>query len=33
VARRRLGIRSDIERHPDELCPHVKFDWTTYFEK
>jgi hypothetical protein len=32
VARRRLGIRSDIERNPDEICPHVEFDWTSYFE-
>jgi hypothetical protein len=30
VARRRLGIRSDIERNPGEICPHVEFDWDTY---
>jgi hypothetical protein len=30
VARRRLGIRSDIERNPDEICPHVKIDWLSY---
>jgi hypothetical protein len=33
VARRRLGIQSDIERNPDEICPHVKFNWTTFFEQ
>jgi hypothetical protein len=33
VARRRLGIRSDIDRNADEICPLVKqFGWTTYFE-
>jgi hypothetical protein len=30
AARRRLGIRSDIERNPDEICPHVEFDWNNY---
>jgi hypothetical protein len=30
AARRRLGIRSDIERNPDEICPHVEFDWNKY---
>jgi hypothetical protein len=30
TARRRLGIRSDIERNPDEICPHVEFDWNNY---
>jgi hypothetical protein len=30
VARRRLGIRSDIERNPAEICPHVEIDWLSY---
>jgi len=27
VARRRLGIVSEIERNPEEQCPHVDVDW------
>jgi hypothetical protein len=30
AARRRLGIPSDIGRNPDEICPHVEFDWEKY---
>jgi hypothetical protein len=29
-ARRRLGIQSDIERNPNEVCPHVETDWLSY---
>jgi hypothetical protein len=32
VARRRLGIQSEIERNPEELCPVVDVNWITYFE-
>eukprot|EP00543_Licmophora_paradoxa_P012096 CAMPEP_0202465152 /NCGR_PEP_ID=MMETSP1360-20130828/64570_1 /ASSEMBLY_ACC=CAM_ASM_000848 /TAXON_ID=515479 /ORGANISM="Licmophora paradoxa, Strain CCMP2313" /LENGTH=477 /DNA_ID=CAMNT_0049088765 /DNA_START=60 /DNA_END=1493 /DNA_ORIENTATION=- len=32
VARRRLGIKSEIERNPAEQCPHVRLDWLTYFD-
>jgi hypothetical protein len=32
VARRRLGIESEIERNPEEQCPAVDVDWVTYFE-
>jgi hypothetical protein len=32
VARRRLGIASEIERNPEEQCPIVDVDWVTYFE-
>ena len=27
VARRRLGIRSEIERNPEEQCTNVDLDW------
>ena len=27
VARRRLGIKSEIERNPEEQCTKVEFDW------
>lgn len=29
VARRRLGIRSEIERNPEEQCTNVDIDWVT----
>ena len=29
VARRRLGIVSEIERNPAEQCPHVDVDWVS----
>jgi hypothetical protein len=29
VARRRLGIASEIERNPEEQCRNVNFDWLT----
>jgi hypothetical protein len=32
VARRRLGIASEIERNPEEQCPVVDVDWVTFFE-
>ena len=31
VARRRLGIASEIERNPEEQCSTVGLDWLTYF--
>jgi hypothetical protein len=30
VARRRLGIKSDIERDPEEQCSLVDVDWLKY---
>jgi hypothetical protein len=30
VARRRMGIRSDIERDPALVCPHITNDWLKY---
>jgi hypothetical protein len=32
VARRRLGIASEIERNPEEQCATVGVDWVTYFD-
>jgi hypothetical protein len=32
VARRRLGIASEIERNPDEQCPYVDVDWLDLFD-
>jgi hypothetical protein len=31
VARRRLGIKSEIERNPEEQCPYVGVDWLAFF--
>lgn len=31
VARRRLGIQSEIERNPSQLCQKVDVDWLNYF--
>jgi hypothetical protein len=32
VARRRLNISSEIERHPEQQCSTVGLDWLTYFD-
>lgn len=31
VARRRLGISSEIERNPEQQCSTVDVNWLTYF--
>jgi hypothetical protein len=33
VARRRLGIPSEIERNPEEQCPHVDVNWVEQVDK
>ena len=33
VARRRLGIQSEIDRNPKEQCKTVDVDWVTYFNQ